>query len=437
MLALACAAAALAATCGNLTYDLADGALTIAGTGEVTAECAAPFRANVTGLLVIADGVTGIGRAAFAEWPSLGAVSLPPSLTVIAREAFRSASLASVAFGSALRLIGSEAFGNATFASAVVRLPASATIFADSFIFASGVVRYEADPAHAKYASDAAGCLYNKTFGIIYQYPLASAAAEFALPASVAFLAHDGVFANARNLRRIDMAASGVTTLQELTFYGTPNLAAVELPRGLRAIRPFAFLYSGVNTLTIPPNVSWIEAGTFAGSGALREIAVDAASEHFASAGGVLLDANASTVYCAPPARAYGVLRLPETVREIADSALQAVRAEGIFLPDSVRVLGDSALGRYVSELMPEVSGARARWISIGGGIEEVGEDAFAGAEFGRVHWRGRAAPGPEFCRELAKASAFRATVPLESRVTEVCGVAADREADPAEGAEL
>jgi hypothetical protein len=302
-------------------------------------------------------------------------------------------------------------------------------------MLASGVLRYEVDPAHPKYASDSHGCLYNKSFGIIYQFPLASPLTRFALPPSVAFLAHDGLFANARNLAAIDLRESQITTLQELTFFGCPRLTEVLLPRGLRAIRPFCFLFCAVTAIEIPRSVSWIEAGTFAGNEGLAEIAVDPENLHFAVAGGVLYGANLTTVYCAPPGREWDVLTVADGATEIGEAGLQAVRARGIVLPDSLKVVGEFAMGTFPAEA---VTGGRAvrkvsaDWISIGGGIEEVGENAFLEAEFGLLHWRGSGQPARELCDELQKAAVGKITVGVDSRVCEVCGVKVEKGSDPA-----
>jgi hypothetical protein len=429
-------------SCSNLTYSLIGPDLHITGIGQITANCTAPFKSNFTGRLLIDDGVTSIGPSSFAEWPSIVSASLPSSLTAIGREAFRSASLGRISFPPTLRLIATEAFGNTTFDSATIRIPSLTTIFADSFIFASGVLRFDVDPEHLKYASDAVGCLYNKSFGIIYQYPISAKFASFKMPETVEYLAHDGVFANAKSLISIDLRDCLIETLQELTFFGCVNLVTVVLPRVLRAIRPVCFLFTGITAIEIPPRVSWIEGGTFAGSQRLREITVDPENEHFVVVDGILYDANLSVLYCAPPARKYGVIAVKDGVREIAEAALQSVEAEGIVLPDSVAVIGDYAMGRFAPEEAPAVAGkaaigTKAGWISIGPGIEEVAENAFGGAEFGRVHWRGKNPPPDPLCQQLKNVGQLRITVASDSELSEVCGVSVERAPDPAEDTQV
>ncbi|MBR4384702.1 MAG: leucine-rich repeat domain-containing protein, partial [Selenomonadaceae bacterium] len=106
--------------CGkNLTWTLDDdGTLTISGTGKMddyydSAKAIAwfPFRESIE-KIIIADGVTTIGKYAFYGCSILMSVTIPDSVTTIGANAFGGCnSLTSVTIPDSVTTIGANAFG--------------------------------------------------------------------------------------------------------------------------------------------------------------------------------------------------------------------------------------------------------------------------------------------------------------------------------------
>ena len=106
-------------TCGTeLTWNLADGVLTISGTGSMTdyTSSSSPWyqiRANITSV-VVEDGVTCIGSYAFANLRSLKDVTLPDTLTAINSYSFYNCTISEANLPDGIKKIGKYAFSHCT-----------------------------------------------------------------------------------------------------------------------------------------------------------------------------------------------------------------------------------------------------------------------------------------------------------------------------------
>ena len=113
-------AAAASGTCGdNVTWTLADGVLTISGTGEMTdydnVSNLPPWEDHKTDIVsvVIEDGVTSIGTCAFQTCSALTSVTIRDGVTSIGGNAFENCSaLTSVTIPESVTEIGDQAFCN-------------------------------------------------------------------------------------------------------------------------------------------------------------------------------------------------------------------------------------------------------------------------------------------------------------------------------------
>ena len=120
--------------CGdNLTWALEDGTVTISGTGDMTNYSGgadgvkSPFWDLDFDTLVIEDGVTGIGSAAFSHSKKLSSVSISESVTKIGGSAFEQCeALTSVAIPDGVTEIDDYAFGWC-YSLASVTIPESVT----------------------------------------------------------------------------------------------------------------------------------------------------------------------------------------------------------------------------------------------------------------------------------------------------------------------
>ena len=135
----------------SVTATLADGALTISGTGamaDYTPSSPAPWHGDKAGITTVAitGGVTGGGAYAFAGCGALVSVALPASMTTIESGIFRDCiALSAVALPASATAIGQEAFYGSGLRS--IDFPASvATIGAAAFA--------ECDSLHSVEISD-------------------------------------------------------------------------------------------------------------------------------------------------------------------------------------------------------------------------------------------------------------------------------------------
>ncbi len=197
-------------TCGEgVTYILnIDGLLTISGSGDIKSY-AFPDKKTIKDI-VIEDGVTSIGYAAFRNCTSLESINIPDSVALIEDRAFYyCTSLASVAIPEGVTSIGSSAFA---FCSGLksITIPGSMTSFGNS-AFAS-----------------------------------CSGLKSVTIPGSVSSLGYS-TFQNCTSLESV-IISEGVTSIGGYVFASCSGLKSITLPNSLTYIRSGAF--SSCNSLT-------------------------------------------------------------------------------------------------------------------------------------------------------------------------------------------
>lgn len=203
-------------TCGDdLTWTLADGVLTISGTGAMDdfALNTIPWvdYCNSIQVVKILDGVTTIGAQAFWEFSEITSIILPDSLTTIGDWAFNNcSSLSAITLPQNLTIIGAYAF---------------------------------------------TGCSEIDTISI---------------PDSVTELgAH--AFNGCTALTVVELSKN-ISALGEFTFANCESLTSISIPEGLDTIGSYTFSLSGLTTLIIPENVSFIGERAFIDCSDLSEI---------------------------------------------------------------------------------------------------------------------------------------------------------------------
>lgn len=197
------ARAADSGTCGdNLTWTYADGVLTIQGTGEMdkyneTDSTRPPWFEYFKQIhtVNIGDGVTSIGKYAFAFCDSLTNVSISNTVTTINDMAFvRCTSLTSINIPNSVTTIKSGAFGESGLIS--VTIPDSVTSIENAFVYCHSLT-------------------------------------SVTLPNSI-------------------------TSIPGLIFGNCESLTSVDIPNSVTSIEGQAFAYSGLTNLTIPNSVTTI-----------------------------------------------------------------------------------------------------------------------------------------------------------------------------------
>ena len=109
--------------CGmNLDWIFEDGVLTISGTGHMFRECEQPWMAHADEItkVIVLDGVTSIGRYAFADLPNLTTVIIAGSVAFVDRNVFtRSYALETVIFEGNAPAFAENAFAECYFVNMV------------------------------------------------------------------------------------------------------------------------------------------------------------------------------------------------------------------------------------------------------------------------------------------------------------------------------
>lgn len=218
---------------GNLSWTLSDGVLTITGSGAMpdrTSEVTPSYSAYGSSIekVVVGEGVTSVGNAAFYEMYNLQSAQLPSTLTSIGSGAFADCySLSTVNLPDRLKSIDSYAFQGTRLQS--VTLPAKLTSL-DSMAFydASSLTAINVAAGNAAYKSNG-GVLYSKDGKTLMLCP-AGKTGQYAVP-------------------------SGVVTIGENAFMYS-SLQTITLPNTVKTISDGAFCYSRITSLALPNSVT-------------------------------------------------------------------------------------------------------------------------------------------------------------------------------------
>ena len=232
-------------TCGeNLTWELdKDGTLTISGTGKMDdydlIECQyAPWydvRDSVK-RIIIENGVSSIGDAAFFECSNVTQIAIAESVTEIGESAFHSCiGLTELTIPDSITEIGKEAFDYCTQLRAVT-LPAGLTKISESMFRNSGLT-------------------------------------DITIPANVTVI-EQSAFYNCDGLTTVTIP-EGVTDIDPNAFYHCSALTSVTLPESLTNIADQAFKEcTSLKSITIPKNVARIGTYAFIECTSLTEVTI-------------------------------------------------------------------------------------------------------------------------------------------------------------------
>ena len=243
-------------TCGsNLTWILdSEGTLTVSGEGSMYdyysysdiggGRTTAPWGERVQTLkaVVIGNGVTSIGEGAFASCSYVTDVTISDSVTSIGYRAFfECSSVTGVTFPDSVTCIDDCAFQHCSNLTEVM-IPDSVKSIGDgAFDHCSSLTCITVDPNNADYASDDNGCLYNKDFSTLIQYPIGNPSTIFTIPNSVTSIG-ESAFADCNSLTDITIPES-VTSIGWFAFSGCSSLTNITIPNSMTSIGVYAFEY--------------------------------------------------------------------------------------------------------------------------------------------------------------------------------------------------
>lgn len=347
-------------TCGDgLTYTYVESTqtLTITGNGAMSGydyySPKAPWSAYKADIktIIIAEGVTSIGRCAFYGCSGLTSITISNSVKNIGNYAFQDCSgLTAITIPSNVTSIEDNAF---------YRCGGLTTI-----TVADGNTKYDSrDNCNAIIETATnelvRGCqntaIPNSVTSIGDKaFELCSGLTSVTIPNSVSSIG-EGAFADCRGLTSITIP-NNVTSIGDEAFYGCTGLTSIILPNSLTCIEDDVFgNCSGLTSITIPESVTSIGTLAFQGCTGLTSVTIP---ESVTSIGGSAFNGCSSLTS----------ITIPEGVTSIEEGVFWGCSGlTSITLPNSVTSIGDAAF----------VSCSSLISIAIPEGVTSIGESAF------------------------------------------------------------
>lgn len=286
-------------SCGdNVTWELADGVLTLSGTGgtfnyfvEHESWPWTSFCSEITSV-VIDEGVTDLGSQIFYDCNNLTSVSIPSTVTYINDGVFMNcSSLTSVTFteSSQLTNIGMYAFDGCSSLSSI-SIPSGVTSIDD--------------------------CAFNFCINL----------STISIPSGVTNIG-DGAFEGCINLSSVSIPSS-VTNIGSQAFSGCTNLPSISIPSGVKSIGTYAF----------------------EGCSLLSSISVDGANTKFLSENGVLFNKAQTSIVKYPEGKSGTTYTIPSSVKTIENRAFSGCTSlTSITIPEGVTKIGGTAFENCAS----------------------------------------------------------------------------------------
>lgn len=251
------------------------------------------YKGDCPETVVLQDGTTAIGGAAFSNYENLTAIVIPSGVQSIGDYAFEGCSnLVSVNIPDSVTYIGSEVFS-----------------------YCNTLVGIWVDSDNPSYSSDNSGVLFNKEKTLLIKAPN-GLSGDYTFPSSVTEMTEaafknciqlsslvlsenllyipadsfsycaaatihipNGVqeiganaFLSCSNLTELDIPDS-VTYINGNAFAGCTGLTSVTLPKGIKTITTYSFNdCTNLTAVTIPDNITMIQFEAFSGCTGLEEI---------------------------------------------------------------------------------------------------------------------------------------------------------------------
>ena len=199
---------------------------------------------------VIENGLTTIGKSAFALCSALESIEITDSVTSIGDNAFLGCrSLLSIDIPDSTTTIGTLAFAACSDLTNVIIPREVITIGEGAFSGCSGLSAIIVDINNSTY-KDIDGIIFSKDEKELLLYPAGKVDTSYIVPDHVTKMGY-GVFLNCTNLTRIEIQ-NGVTTIGREAFYNCNNLKVIKIPGSVTTIENKAFQYcSSLDTVEV------------------------------------------------------------------------------------------------------------------------------------------------------------------------------------------
>ena len=251
------AAFATNGTCGeNVSWSLDDaGTLTISGTGAIEDYAftnSTPWYGVKSKIkaIVIENGVTAVGQAAFVYIPNLTAVTIPAAVRSIGYAAFNSCdSLKDIYYG------GSSYLWSRITVSELNAPLTTATVHCDSQM--PGASQQVDEKAYLYTVENGAATITGYTEYLGGEVTIPTALGGYPVAAI-----GNGAFSSCDSLTGVTIPAN--IAIGQEAFWGCENLRSVTICEGIATIAVYAFYRCTLLTeVTVPESVTSIEAGVF------------------------------------------------------------------------------------------------------------------------------------------------------------------------------
>jgi len=241
---------------GMISWTLdGDGVLTLSGVADIPEKffsALAPFNSvmrNNIYSIVIEDGITGIGNAAFADSYQITSVSIPRSVTGIDASAFAyCTNLTSITIPSSVRTIQRFFLAGCTSLTSILVEEGN-----KDFVSVDGV-------------------LFNKDMTWLAAFPVGRPGRfSYVIPESVVYIGDDA-FYECAGLTSVTIP-TGVKSIGSCAFYACSSLTSVEIPYGVSDIYMRAFEDCvNLTSVFLPATVSFIGNSVFGNCRKLLEV---------------------------------------------------------------------------------------------------------------------------------------------------------------------
>lgn len=354
-----------------------DKILLITGTGEIPDystwdETNRPpwqhLSANID-TVIIGNGITTIGRAAFNEHEALKKAVLPESVTTIRENAFSECSyLSEINFSEGLTTIEYHAFSNCDSLTSVI-LPESLTVISSSFEYCDGITevyipalitngvesflrginnleKLTISENNTAYSADEKA-LFNKDKTKLLLF-IAKSDKRYTIPASVTYINYSA-FSNCTSLETVTIPES-VKTIDQSAFSGCSALKSVTIPASVTDIASYAFENcTSLENINIPDTVTSIRYNAFNNCTALKSVIIPDSVTHIGSSAFEncqsleninIPDSITSIDYNAfRNCSSLTNITIPDSVEEISGGAFEkCTKLSSVTLPENVNI---------------------------------------------------------------------------------------------------